>query len=114
MSLSTTPGGVAAFHPCTRIHRARECAAFAQTLRLAIQCNRTREKIIRGKRHVARLSELLRRAESTPSSSQALDRALSQMGHAVRGGNNSIARLEGLITNLTERFRPDNETLSVL
>jgi hypothetical protein len=29
----------------------------------------------------------------------------------VRGGNSSIPRLEKLITTLTERFRPDNETL---
>jgi hypothetical protein len=36
------------------------------------------------------------------------------MGQAVRGGNNSIARLERLIAALIDHLRTHNETLSLL
>jgi len=88
-----------------------ERAPFAQTVRLAMQCSEMRERVETGKRRLARLSEVLRRAQSSPLSSQWADQALRQMGHAVRGGNNSIARLERLITSLTDQYRPDHDTL---
>ena len=86
----------------------------SQTVRLAIQCSQMRQRVMYGKIRLARLSELLRRAQSMPSSSQTVDNALRRMGEAVRCGNSSIARLERLITNLTEHLRPDNETLWLL
>ena len=73
------------------IQKPFERAAFAQTLRLSIQCNRTLRKVMQGKRRLAHLSELLQRAQSTSTSSQAFDRALRQMRHKVRDANNSIA-----------------------
>jgi two-component system, LuxR family, response regulator FixJ len=91
-----------------------ERGPLAETVRLAMQCHRMRERVMHGKRRLAQLSELLRRAQSAPGSSPARDHALTRMGHAVRGGDNSIARLERLITNLTDQFRPDNDTLCLL
>jgi DNA-binding NtrC family response regulator len=96
------------------VYKPFERGPFVHTVRLAIQCSRMRDRVELGKRRVARLSEVLRRAQSSPSSSLSRDHALRQMGHAVRGGNNSIARLERLISNLTEQFRPHTETLSLL
>ena len=96
------------------VHKPFERGPFVQTVRLAIQCSRMRERVECGKRRLARLSEVLRRARSSSQSSQSLDHALRQMGQAVRGGNSSIASLERLITHLTEQFRPDNETLCLL
>lgn len=95
-------------------HKPFERGPFIHTVRLAIQCSRMRERVAFGKRRLARLAEVLRRAQSSPSPSQAQDHAVRQIRHAVRGGNNSIARLERLITSLTEHLRPDNETLSSL
>jgi DNA-binding NtrC family response regulator len=91
-----------------------EAGPFAQTVRFAIQCSRMRERVEFGKRRLARLSEVLRRAQSSPAPSQEADHALRQMGKAVRGGNNSILRLERLIINLIQHLRPHTETLSLL
>jgi two-component system nitrogen regulation response regulator NtrX len=96
------------------IQKPFERVQLAQTVRLAIQCSQMRQRVMCGKRRLARLSELLRRAQSSPSSSQAVDHVLRRMGHAVRSGNTSIGTLEQLITNLTKHFRPDNETLWLL
>jgi DNA-binding NtrC family response regulator len=96
------------------IQKPFERGPLAQTVRLAIQCSRMRERVELGKRRLARLSEVLRRAQSSPSPSQARQHALRRMDHAVRGGNSSITRLERLITNLTEHLRPHNETLLLL
>jgi DNA-binding NtrC family response regulator len=96
------------------VHKPFERGPFIQTVRLAIQCSRMRERVELGKRRLARLAEVLRRAQSSPSSSPSLDQALKRMGQAVRGGDSSITRLERLISKLTEQFRPDNETLCLL
>jgi hypothetical protein len=91
-----------------------ERVQFAQTVLLAIQCSQMRERVMLGKRRLARLSGLLRRAQSLPSSSQTVDNALKRMEQTERGGKSSIARIERLITSLTEHLRPHNETLWLL
>jgi DNA-binding NtrC family response regulator len=96
------------------IQKPFERGPFTQTVRLAIQCSQMRERVDFGKRRLARLSEVLRSAQSFPSPSPAMDNALRRMGQALRGSNSSVARLERLITNLTEQLRPDKETLCLL
>jgi DNA-binding NtrC family response regulator len=86
---------------------------FSQTVRLAIQCGQMRERVMYGKRRLARLSELLRRAQSLPLSAHA-EKAFKRMEQAERGGKTSIARIERLITTLTEHLRPQGATLWLL
>jgi DNA-binding NtrC family response regulator len=68
------------------IQKPFEGAQFAHTVRLALQCSQMRERVEFGKRRLARFSELLRRAQCSPSPSPAVDNALRRMGQAVRGG----------------------------
>jgi DNA-binding NtrC family response regulator len=96
------------------IQKPFEGAQFAHTVWLALQCSQMRERVELGKRRLARFSELLRRAQCSPSSSPTADNALRRMGQAVRGGNSSIATLERVIGTLVEHLRPHNKTLAVL
>ena len=95
------------------IQKPFERVQLAQTVRLAIQCSELREQVRFGKRRLGRLSELLRRATSSPALSPALQEALKRMEQGERHGKASIARIEAGIARVTEHLCRHNETLSV-
>lgn len=91
-----------------------ECVHLAHTVRLAIQCSHMRERVMCGKRRLARLSNVLKRAQASSFSSQASHNAVRQLEQIESNGLYSIARVERLLIELRHRYRPVNNALARL
>ena len=101
--------GAFAFVP-KPIHRGQ----LAQAVRLAVQCSHMRDRVRFGRRHLTHLSEVLKRAQAGPSSSQIGQDARRRMEQGKRRGTASIVQIERVIGTVLEHLRSHNETLRVL
>ena len=86
----------------------------AQAVRLALQCSRMQEQVRFGKRRLARLSELLKRAHALPCLSHHMRDAVIRMEQGQQRGSVSITKIERVISRVTEALGKQNETLRSL
>lgn len=67
-------------------HKPFERGPFIHSVRLAIQCSRMRERVEFGKRRLARLAEVLRRAQSSPHHHRPETMLLNEWAKPYEGG----------------------------
>jgi DNA-binding NtrC family response regulator len=96
------------------IQKPVERAQVAQSVRLAIQCSRMLEQVRFGKRRLARLSELLKRAHGLPCLSHHMRDAVTRMEQGQQRGTVAVAHIERVISRVTEALGKQSETLRSL
>jgi DNA-binding NtrC family response regulator len=95
------------------IQKPFERGPLAQIVRLAIQCSQMRERVLAGTNRLARMTEILRKVESRPSSA-ALQHAFIRMTEGTDRGKISIVKLKQVILGATQTLHQYNGTLQSL